>query len=231
MLLKTTQTGQLFRSNMEGCPIFIPVKLNKKIIEELKTESIFECNDLVRYKNFNGILKLYLTKFVAGDKNTTAGFADIPVDELFLWNVAKVSRNVYVKDVCNSINRFNRVLDDFVKSEQISQAGLIKSNTALRPKSNKYGIRKIAIRAGDPKTNPNAFYRIPPELINEYLEGFINFVNSEIPNDLYKALIVFQQFIFIHPFNDGNGRLSRLLFIRMIYKKHGFIYAYIFLYI
>lgn len=46
---------------------------------------------------------------------------------------------------------------------------------------------------------------IKPDLIK-----WINFINSETPS-LFKALIAHYYFEYVHPFNDGNGRLGRYI--------------------
>jgi Fic family protein len=54
----------------------------------------------------------------------------------------------------------------------------------------------------------------PPELVRELMQGALSFVN-ELPrviDPLVAAAIGSFAFVFIHPFMDGNGRLSRFLF-------------------
>ncbi len=80
------------------------------------------------------------------------------------------------------------------------------------------------MRAGNPKTNPNAFYCIPPELVMDYMQDYLKFYNNDT-DTLDKALFALLQFIFIHPFRDGNGRLSRLLLINIVQKQYGFVFA------
>jgi Fic family protein len=46
--------------------------------------------------------------------------------------------------------------------------------------------------------------------------------NKDKLNPLVLASVVHNQFVFIHPFNDGNGRVARLLF-NFVLIKHGFV--------
>ncbi len=174
---------------------------------------------------FDQIFSLYFFKFIAGDKNTVSGFADIAIDELYLWAGARVGSNRFVKTVCSAVARFNNSLKALSQNSKLTLDDLIAINTRLRPKKRNYGIRTSNMRAGNPKTNANAFYCIAPQLVKEYLDDLIDFINSDVKNDANKALLVLQQFIFIHPFSDGNGRLSRLLLLKILQEKHGLIYS------
>lgn len=54
----------------------------------------------------------------------------------------------------------------------------------------------------------------PPEIVNELMKGLVDFANDAPKqiDPLIVAAIVSFGFVFIHPFMDGNGRLSRFLF-------------------
>jgi hypothetical protein len=54
----------------------------------------------------------------------------------------------------------------------------------------------------------------PPEIVNELMKGLLDFANiaPKQIDPLVAAAIVSFGFVFIHPFMDGNGRLSRFLF-------------------
>jgi Fic family protein len=214
-------TGQLSPSKIEGCPVFTPIKISDQILGGLRA------NDNVKLKPLSfdsGFLKLYLLKFLAGDKNTSSGFADCAIDELYLWDVVRVGSNRFVKNVCSAVSRFDQALVDLNHSSKLTLDELTKINTSLRPKKRNYGVRKSDMRAGNPKTNPNAFYCIPPELVVDYMQDYLKFYNNDT-DTLDKALFALLQFIFIHPFRDGNGRLSRLLLINIVQKKHGIVFS------
>ncbi len=68
----------------------------------------------------------------------------------------------------------------------------------------------IAEKLGDPIEK--AIY-IPPEhfLVNDYIENLFSYINDGKENILVKAGIVHYQFEAVHPFDDGNGRIGRLL--------------------
>jgi hypothetical protein len=215
------KTGQLSPSKIENCPVFTPIKISDTILKYLSIDENFELKPL---PFDSGFLKLYLLKFLAGDKNTSSGFADCAIDELYLWDAARVGSNRFVKNVCSAASRFNHALDDLSKTSKLTIDKLTAINTSLRPKKRNYGVRVGRMRAGDPKTNPNAFYCIPPELVMDYMQDYLKFYNRE-DDTIDKALFALLQFIFIHPFRDGNGRLSRLLLINVVKTTHDFVFA------
>jgi len=222
MILKSIQTGQLQQSNIANCPVFTPVRNLDKILE------VSSINDNVKIKPLSfdsGFLHLYLLKFLAGDKNTSSGFADCSVDELYLWDVARLGSNRFVKNVCSAFRRFALALDELSNLSKLTISKLTTINISLQPKISNCGIRNTPMRAGDPRINPYAFYCIAPDMVMEYMTNLVDFIHSDTVNDINKPLLVFQQFIFIHPFRDGNGRMSRLLFMKLMHDRYGFIYA------
>jgi len=62
---------------------------------------------------------------------------------------------------------------------------------------------------------------IPPEpiLIPEYMENLEEYILSNDQNALVKSAIIHYQFEAIHPFQDGNGRIGRLLIPLYLYNK------------
>ncbi len=61
-----------------------------------------------------------------------------------------------------------------------------------------------------------------PENLVSGLDNFEKFIATTFINDLVKLAIIHAQFEILHPFNDGNGRLGRMLIPLFLYKA-GFI--------
>ena len=74
--------------------------------------------------------------------------------------------------------------------------------------SNRYGNDKI-------------FYRAPPPgEMQEQMKGFLDWLNRENnENNLLKAAIAHLWFVIIHPFDDGNGRLARIITEMLLAKS------------
>ena len=66
---------------------------------------------------------------------------------------------------------------------------------------------------------------VPPEglLVGEYMQELFDFINEKNDNkyDLIKVAIAHHRFTWVHPFDNGNGRMSRLLTYAMLIK-YGF---------
>lgn len=56
--------------------------------------------------------------------------------------------------------------------------------------------------------------------VPEYMDELINFINSETSTqeELLKVAIAHHRFVWIHPFDNGNGRMSRVLTYAMLKK-------------
>lgn len=74
---------------------------------------------------------------------------------------------------------------------------------------------------GAPGSSIEAAYFVPPppELIGDYLENFAGYYHSDRPDPVVQLAILHAQFEIIHPFDDGNGRLGRMLIPLFLYEK------------
>jgi len=66
-----------------------------------------------------------------------------------------------------------------------------------------------------------------PEAINQLCEAFDEALNRTDLNPLVLIPIFILDFLCIHPFNDGNGRMSRLLTLLLLYRSGYFVGKYI----
>jgi len=58
-----------------------------------------------------------------------------------------------------------------------------------------------------------------PATLAEHLEAWESFYRSDQPDPLVQLAIVHAQFEIIHPFNDGNGRIGRILIPIFLFEK------------
>ncbi|MHB2148609.1 Fic family protein [Calditrichota bacterium LG25] len=65
----------------------------------------------------------------------------------------------------------------------------------------------------DSKRGQIKFSGASPDLIDSLINEILELLNPNIPSDdpLENAVKFYQQFVYIHPFYDGNGRIGRLI--------------------
>ena len=62
-------------------------------------------------------------------------------------------------------------------------------------------------------------------MLTELLEGFVSFVNvtDDDVDPIVQAALMHAQFELIHPFDDGNGRIGRLLIPLLLTKRKSLV--------
>ena len=70
-------------------------------------------------------------------------------------------------------------------------------------------------------------YEAPlPNTITNEMNKFFNYVNTSTDNPYIKSAIVHLWFVIIHPYDDGNGRITRAITNYVISKELGFNHKY-----
>ena len=116
----------------------------------------------------------------------------------------------------NTILQLHR---DLYKYSGYGYGGKFKKPQNYIEETNEKGEKSIRFTPPSPVGTPIAI----EELCNSYNE----LVNSESCDLLVVISIFILDFVSIHPFNDGNGRMSRLLTLLLLYKANYLVGKYI----
>ena len=73
-------------------------------------------------------------------------------------------------------------------------------------------------KKGDPMEKAR-FIPPDPGIMRDHLENWVKFMNSPYRSPLVQLAFIHAQFEIIHPFDDGNGRLGRMLVPLFMYQK------------
>lgn len=115
---------------------------------------------------------------------------------------------------CDLSEEFIKALHRFITAENApDEAGHYKNRDNLIMEYNADGTRRIRFKPVSFKETENAM----EQLILAYIDAR---QDPDIP-DLLLIPCVILDFLCIHPFNDGNGRVSRLLSVFLLYN-HGY---------
>ena len=108
----------------------------------------------------------------------------------------------------HTILRLHEIMMSYTGSED---AGQYKVNQNYIVEEDKQGNRKMRFKPLDAKETPEAM----EQLILAYQDA----CNNSNINQLLLIPCVILDFLCIHPFRDGNGRMSRLLTLLLLYKN------------
>lgn len=116
----------------------------------------------------------------------------------------------------NTILQLHR---DLYKYTGYSYGGKFKNSQNFIEEENENGKKKIRFIPLSPIETPIA--------IEDLCKNYNNLVNNELCDLLVLIPIFILDFLSIHPFNDGNGRMSRLLTLLLLYKANYMVGKYI----
>lgn len=151
--------------------------------------------------------------------------------------IARASHYFFTKETLSSyeierekpstqrITRFIEILKQIPKISSINKEKLVEiQNVIVDPRFKDSDYRKNQNYVGEVVYYSQIIHYISPkpEDVNALMEGLLNILESENNlNPVIFAAIVAFGFVFIHPFEDGNGRIHRLL-IHYILSKYKF---------
>lgn len=122
----------------------------------------------------------------------------------------------YIPVRANNILQLHRDLYGFSKSDM---GGKFKNTDSVIAESDKDGKQRVR------------FAPVPAFQTPEAMEQLCSRFNDAIEDGKYDPLILIPMFILdflcIHPFNDGNGRMSRLLTLLLLYRSGYIVGKYI----
>lgn len=116
----------------------------------------------------------------------------------------------------NTILQLHR---DLYKYTGYSYGGKFKNSQNYIEEINEKGEKKIRFTPLSPVETPIA--------IEDLCKNYNELVNNESCDLLVLIPIFILDFVSIHPFNDGNGRMSRLLTLLLLYKANYLVGKYI----
>ena len=108
---------------------------------------------------------------------------------------------------------------DLYKYTGYSYGGKFKNSQNYIEEENEKGEKKIRFTPLSPVETPIA--------IKDLCKNYNELVNNESCDLLVLIPIFILDFVSIHPFNDGNGRMSRLLTLLLLYKADYIVGKYI----
>lgn len=108
---------------------------------------------------------------------------------------------------------------DLYAFSSVGAGGHFKNSDNIIAETDKEGVSKA-------RFIPTPAFQTP-EAVQTLCTEFINALNAEIYDPLALIPMFILDFLCIHPFNDGNGRMSRLLTLLLLYRSGYMVGKYI----
>lgn len=152
--------------------------------------------------------------------------SDERIEEIVNQNSKPLNNNEYeIAGYRDALNEIHLHYEDIEFSEKtilrlheimmsytgVEDAGQYKINQNYIIEEDKQGNRKIRFKPLDAKETPDA--------VEQLVLAYQDACNNSNINQLLLIPCVILDFLCIHPFRDGNGRLSRLLALLLLYKN------------
>ncbi|MFQ5450784.1 MAG: Fic family protein [Nitrospinaceae bacterium] len=148
------------------------------------------------------------------------------VSDVFLYEAGGKPGDLDALQVVNYRRAIRNATDELKRGRKIT-SHLIESLHATllqgvrhKAKLGKYREETVWVAEKFTDTIEKAIY-IPPEfhLVRDYMENLMGYLDNNQEGSLIKAGMFHYQFEAVHPFNDGNGRLGRLLIPLILFNE------------
>jgi Fic family protein len=139
--------------------------------------------------------KLKIQKFKSRDEQEVAGYLELLKVVFESWKTTTFSESM--------IKNFHNLLLKYSDKDD-RHRGVYK-----------FGSNRVEARDADGKLIGVLFDPTPPHLVQKEMQELVEYTQSELEKADFHPLLIIANFVFeyltIHPFQDGNGRSSRVL--------------------
>ena len=127
-----------------------------------------------------------------------------------------VGESIRVDDIMETVNHF-RCIDLIIEQAEVKLTESLIKELHLILKAGTTDSRKQWFAVGDYKRLPNEVggnETTPPEKVHREIKALLREYNSKKNRTLEDIIDLHQRFEAIHPFQDGNGRVGRLILFK-----------------
>jgi len=176
------------------------------------TESIGRCKSLLLFKPEARLRKQNRIKTIHSSLAIEGNTLDIEHVSALLENSRVIGPKKDIIEVQNAIKAYDKLsefkpfsLKDFLKAHKLFMDGLVKSPGEFRSK-------QVGIMKGAEVQHIAPSFSLVPGLMN----GLFDYIKTDPDIDIIKSCVFHYEMEFIHPFEDGNGRMGRYWQTRLL---------------
>lgn len=118
---------------------------------------------------------------------------------------------------------FSELFCKLVEKRSIREPDILRLHTVLAPGAQS-GLREVNVRCGGFDTSTAIYVPPPPKNIPGLTKDIALFAAQrfEFDRGLIQSIVLAIQILIVHPFHDGNGRVSRALFALCACRSRGY---------
>lgn len=199
-------------SNLANVILDLEKLRNKQLFGEIPSHIFFQLKDIFH------ILETLGSARIEGNNTTLAEY----VEKLLEQTAKTDEKQQEIQNINQAIYFIEENTDEQTKFSRayVSQLHTILTQSLTPPPRGEGSVHPGTLRQHNVIINKSKHR--PPEytVLNDYFQKFVEFVNQEHAEQyqLLAAAIAHHRFAYIHPFDNGNGRLGRLLNYALLIK-------------
>ncbi len=199
-------------SNLTSIILDLEKLRSKKLYSKVPSYIFFQLKEIFQ------ILETLGSARIEGNNTTLSEY----IEKIIVKNPNKNEKQNEIENIENAIQFIEANTNELTKFDRAYLSEIHKIITKdLTPPPNGEGSSYPGILRRD-NVSINKSNHIPPEpiILQEYFDEFIKFINKEHKeqNQLLMVTIAHHRFAYIHPFDNGNGRIGRLLNYALLIK-------------
>jgi len=178
------------------------------------TEALGVCKSLLLVKPEARLRKQNRIKTIHSSLTIEGNTLDIEHVTALLENKRIIGPKKDILEVHNAIRAYEQLsifdpysMDDFLKAHKILMNGLVESAGQFRK-------TQVGVIKGSEFQHVAPSYSMVPGLMNDLFD----YIRKDTDIDIIKSCVFHYEMEFIHPFEDGNGRMGRFWQTRLLMK-------------